>query len=1220
VKISVVVPVYNVPKPLLDECLDALAKQTLRPAEFEIILVDDQSSDPETIATVDAFKLANAKVVRHAENLGLNETRHSGVKAATGDYIIFVDGDDVLTRDALESLRMAAAPSNADIVTASLFRWIHDNKTYADQPFFAKAFPDDYLSRLKASLSVKHSFTMCARLFRRSILTSDVFSLPKKTLHEDMTTFVRALFKAEIVKHINRSIYYYTINPGSITSRFGREHVEGIFFAFHDWIKNAKDRNLFDELQSSIAAGTEVLTNRCVEHCILSEDLPFESKVEILRDISERYRKLPVATQSATLKGTKFLAWFEASAAPKDEARIKIGIEKVLDGKKTTPINGKSILDKGLNPTEAALRFSGKIAFVCQVDYQLRNAARLSRELHKRGYACVVLDNSAFASGGLRQLPSSEMDIFAHAEYIKVKSGPYPPDWLCTARLVLTFNDFNDDFREALEYRHRLGMPSVCIVEGINDFLRVDFEGYRYLPYRRCDYVFLAGEHDAVYFEDRKNAVVGLAAMETFHCKDVKFPDKPIAILNVNFTYGALENKRDIYVDEARQAFDLLGIDWRITQHPMDTGELKDLPVSEQTQYELIDGGSVFISRFATGILEALASGKPVVYFNPHGEKVDKFTEPMGAFEVARNASELAEAIKSTLRDISGGVDFRQRAAKFLEFHTAYNATGMSVTSRFADAVAAVLAESHAATERVADLLLLRSRANAQDSGDSQDGSENTEETKRIDEKKFKFKDARHEIKAKIRHLWRHSPGLILAILGCVFIASAVVLEAGRPWRIGLGLAALVFVLVGFGGVVAKRALRRKLAKFEERIASRYRSQKAADDTNVSQAEHRIVLQHAAHTKEIATKIGVLEEGVHAQLKKLQDQLAFNETQLNSIKSKADTSHIISIVRDALDEKIQAPLKSLEGRVIATEAELKSVKSQADLSNIVSRVSDALEEKLQAPLKKLEKRLVANEGELSSVRSQAVAADIVSVLRASTHLTRKQRSLDSAGGHLDVEHGHALLMTVLADLEERQPGCLEDAFLIEIGTTRERSPAQGSTEKLAIFAALRGMKFISVDVDPNNTKRASEILRYLNPSAQAVTARGESYLERTEAPFDFVYLDAFDFDHGKHSQQRQDRYRELLQTNINDQDCWRMHEACALAIKAKMRVGGIVVIDDTWTDADGMYLGKGKLAVPLLLDSGFEIIAKTRMTIALRRKQIKKDVGAMELESASSTA
>jgi hypothetical protein len=62
------------------------------------------------------------------------------------------------------------------------------------------------------------------------------------------------------------------------------------------------------------------------------------------------------------------------------------------------------------------------------------------------------------------------------------------------------------------------------------------------------------------------------------------------------------------------------------------------------------------------------------------------------------------------------------------------------------------------------------------------------------------------------------------------------------------------------------------------------------------------------------------------------------------------------------------------------------------------------------------------------------------------------------------------------------------------------------------------------------------------------------------------------------------------------------------------------VIDDTWTDADGMYLGKGKLAVPLLLDSGFEVIAKTRMTIALRRKQMKKNVGALEMESAGSTA
>lgn len=50
-----------------------------------------------------------------------------------------------------------------------------------------------------------------------------------------------------------------------------------------------------------------------------------------------------------------------------------------------------------------------------------------------------------------------------------------------------------------------------------------------------------------------------------------------------------------------------------------------------------------------------------------------------------------------------------------------------------------------------------------------------------------------------------------------------------------------------------------------------------------------------------------------------------------------------------------------------------------------------------------------------------------------------------------------------------------------------------------------------------------------------------------------------------------------------------------------MREGGIVVLDDTWTDANNEYTGKGKLAVPLLVENGFEIITKTRMTIALRR-------------------
>ena len=61
--------------------------------------------------------------------------------------------------------------------------------------------------------------------------------------------------------------------------------------------------------------------------------------------------------------------------------------------------------------------------------------------------------------------------------------------------------------------------------------------------------------------------------------------------------------------------------------------------------------------------------GKPVVYFNPHGEKVDKFLNPMGAFEIARDASELVSCLERVKTKISLGVNFRQQADAFLKFH-----------------------------------------------------------------------------------------------------------------------------------------------------------------------------------------------------------------------------------------------------------------------------------------------------------------------------------------------------------------------------------------------------------------------------------------------------------------------------------------------------------------------------------------------------------------------
>ena len=712
-KISVIVPIYNVERQLLQACLHSVVNQTLRRDEYEIILVDDCSTDNNTMDVISEFTKGrtNMNLVRHRENSGPNEARHSGVKAADGDYVLFVDGDDMLTRDAVENLRMKAHETEADVITAPCFRWANRTKSYADLPGWAKPLPVEYVTRLKAVFSGEHSFTMCGRLFKRAMLTADIFDLPLERKYEDVATFARIVFKSRNVAHIRRPIYYYVLNEAGLTSFscFNTSNVDGVFRSINDWIENARCHGMFEELSSAMPYGVEVHVNTCVRRCVFCEHFDIDDKVKILNIISEKYRALPLDRPKPSLPGTRLLEHLHADNVAGRPTRLQEAIEQNFPRGVPAQPDNKTRLKYSLVPTEIARRLKDKVVIICQVDYHLRNAAALVHELRLRGHPCAVLDNSAFVSSGLRQLPPEEDKIFRGTERIKIAMPPYDPDWLSTARLVITFNDFNDDFREALEYRHRLGLPSVSMVEGINDFLRVDFQGYRHhLPYRRCDYVFLAGSDDKKYFEDRQTYVVGLPVIESLVTKAPTFPEKPLAVLNVNFSYGVLEEAHEQFIVKARNAFAACGYEWVITKHPMDKADLSDYPVSELTQYELIDKCSVFVSRFATGILEALAMGKPVIYFNPHNEKVEKFKSPLGAYEIATTEEELIRALQNVAKDIESGVDFRERALPFLEWHTAYQPDGQCVTHRFADAVTEILKRDCEQQSAVSDLFFDR--------------------------------------------------------------------------------------------------------------------------------------------------------------------------------------------------------------------------------------------------------------------------------------------------------------------------------------------------------------------------------------------------------------------------------------------------------------------------------------------------------------------------------
>ena len=120
-----------------------------------------------------------------------------------------------------------------------------------------------------------------------------------------------------------------------------------------------------------------------------------------------------------------------------------------------------------------------------------------------------------------------------------------------------------------------------------------------------------------------------------------------VALINSNFSYGVLEEYRDFWLERAVEACKRADYTIIISRHPADKGELYNEYVQTSSFFELLPKADVLISRFATGILEALAMDVMPIYFNPHSEKVDKFTDTMQAYPKADTTEALCDILNN---------------------------------------------------------------------------------------------------------------------------------------------------------------------------------------------------------------------------------------------------------------------------------------------------------------------------------------------------------------------------------------------------------------------------------------------------------------------------------------------------------------------------------------------------------------------------------------------
>ena len=199
-KVSIIIPVYNVEE-YIELTLNSLLNQTLK--EIEIILIDDGSTDSSRDIIEDyAKKYDNIKVICQ-QNSGPSIARNRGIKEATGEFIVFVDSDDLLPEDSLEIRYSTAISQNADIVIGGTYKFNSKRKWP-----MKKHFLGNEEKNVVTDSDILWTVGPCNKIFKSSLIKDIEFPQNIKYA-EDQVFVVNAYIKAKKIYSVDDIIYYY---------------------------------------------------------------------------------------------------------------------------------------------------------------------------------------------------------------------------------------------------------------------------------------------------------------------------------------------------------------------------------------------------------------------------------------------------------------------------------------------------------------------------------------------------------------------------------------------------------------------------------------------------------------------------------------------------------------------------------------------------------------------------------------------------------------------------------------------------------------------------------------------------------------------------------------------------------------------------------------------------------------------------------------------------
>ena len=266
-KVSIIIPAYNCEKTLV-ECLGNVVHQSLK--DIEVIIVDDASTDGtwNIIAECERQFPDLIMAIKSEVNSGPGGARNIGLMYASGEYIGFVDSDDIVSTQMYEKLYMAAKEGNYDIVDCGYYNQEKDNAMVHT----SDELTGDLDGQKRSELIVSGGY-LWSRIFRRELIIDSNISFREKVILEDAEFLMRMHMLAKRVGNVKEILYNYRSFPSSASKEVNpTKYLRNAMAAMDAIYQSMSQMEEYHSVQSAVEYVIFQLASYCTNVCLANEN------------------------------------------------------------------------------------------------------------------------------------------------------------------------------------------------------------------------------------------------------------------------------------------------------------------------------------------------------------------------------------------------------------------------------------------------------------------------------------------------------------------------------------------------------------------------------------------------------------------------------------------------------------------------------------------------------------------------------------------------------------------------------------------------------------------------------------------------------------------------------------------------------------------------------------------------------------------------------------